>query len=141
MLQLRGAGNSDVQGLTVDNIVLVKDGSSQNLVVNGGFENTKVKKAWNGFSENVPGWIAKYIEIGVGKFFNSRWPSQVCVLDAFHKTFINQIIRIENPRKYPICLSATSGGVLPPSQTTPTVPSPGSIPIVPARVSTSNNNL
>ena len=64
------------------------------MVVNGEFENPKVKKAWNGFTENVPGWIVSYMEVGVGKFFNSKWTSQVCVLDAYHNTFINQIIRI-----------------------------------------------
>ncbi len=91
-LQLRGAGISDNFGLTVDNIKLVKEGTTQNLVVNGGFENPKIDKDWKGFHEGIQGWSATYMEIGVGTFFNPRWPSQVCELDGAGNSIITQKI-------------------------------------------------
>jgi hypothetical protein len=36
-LQLKGSGVADRHGLTVDNVILKRDGTNKNIVVNGGF--------------------------------------------------------------------------------------------------------
>ena len=102
---MRGAGTSDAAGLGVDNIRLVKDGSTQNLVVNGDFENPKVPKDWQGFNGGIQGWACDYMEIGVGTFFNKRWPSQVCELDVYHNTIITQKISLNESGKDKSCLT------------------------------------
>ncbi len=38
MLEIRGKGKADSYGLTIDNVKLVKDGTNNNLVINGDFE-------------------------------------------------------------------------------------------------------
>ena len=96
VLQLRGAGVSDGFGLTVDNVKLVKEGTTQNLVVNGGFERPKIDKDWRGFHEGIEGWSATYMEIGVGSYFNLRWPSQVCELDGAGNSIITQKFLIKD---------------------------------------------
>ena len=78
MLELRVKGKSDTARVTVDNIRLVKDGTCENLIVNGGFENPKVNKGWNGINGGISGWTCEQMKIGVGKIFNPRWTTQVC---------------------------------------------------------------
>ena len=95
ILQLRGAGISDNAGLTVDNVKLVKEGTTQNLVVNGGFERPKIEKDFGGF-QGIEGWSSTYMEIGVGSYFNLRWPSQVCELDGVGNSIITQKFLIKD---------------------------------------------
>ena len=55
MLQLRGEGIADSYGLTVDNVELVRQGTSQNIVVNGDFEQPSTNNGWK-ILKNIPGW-------------------------------------------------------------------------------------
>jgi hypothetical protein len=52
-LRIVGTGPSDGFGATIDNVVVNKYGSSQNVVVNPGFEMTRA-----GWFKRVPGWVA-----------------------------------------------------------------------------------
>ncbi len=70
ILQLRGKGISDSNGVTVDNIRLVKDGSIQNLILNGGFEDPKVETNLKVFRGGVPGWSSDIMELGPGITYN-----------------------------------------------------------------------
>lgn len=81
MLQIKGKGDVDGAGLTIDDVKLIKVGSSDNLVVNGGFENPPQNGLWK-ILDNIEGWKGVHIEIGNGKLYNSRWNSQVCELDS-----------------------------------------------------------
>lgn len=80
-LQIEGAGISDSYGLTVDNVKLIRVGTTQNIVVNGGFQQPSVGNSWGIFS-NIPGWSGIAIEIGWGNIYNSAWNSQVVELDG-----------------------------------------------------------
>lgn len=84
-LQIEGAGLSDSYGLTIDNVKLVRDGTTTNIVVNGGFQSPNVGSSWGVFN-NIPGWEGVGIEIGWGNIYNSQWSSQVVELDG-HKNF------------------------------------------------------
>lgn len=46
-LQIEGAGVSDSYGLTIDNVVLTRLGSAQNIVINGGFDLPNQYGGWN----------------------------------------------------------------------------------------------
>jgi hypothetical protein len=77
VLEIKGRGKADSYGLTIDNVKLIKDGTTRNLVVNGGFENPDQNGKWNIY-DKVEGWTGKQFEIGEGKLYNCRWNSQVC---------------------------------------------------------------
>lgn len=89
MLEIKGKGITDSFGLTIDNVMLVKDGTKKNLVINGGFELPDQCGKWKIY-DNIVGWSGKQFEIGAGKLYNCRWNSQVCELDA---NFKNSVIR------------------------------------------------
>jgi hypothetical protein len=55
VLEIRGEGTSDSFGLTIDNVRLVRKGTSQDIVVNGDFEEPCVGGGWK-FFDNIPGW-------------------------------------------------------------------------------------
>ena len=80
-LQIEGAGVEDSYGLTVDNVILKRDGTNTNIVVNGNFEQPDVGYSW-GIFNNIPGWEGVGIEIGWGNIYNSQWNSQVVELDG-----------------------------------------------------------
>ena len=80
-LQIEGAGVQDSYGLTVDNVILKRDGTTTNIVVNGNFEQPNVGSSW-GIFNNIQGWEGVGIEIGYGTIYNSQWNSQVVELDG-----------------------------------------------------------
>ena len=86
---MRGEGISDTFGLNVDNVKLVRQGTSRNIVVNGGFEQPCTQGGWKYFN-NIPGWKGDEIEIGAGKIYNSNWNSQVCELDGSRNDVFSQ---------------------------------------------------
>lgn len=88
-LQIEGAGVSDSYGLTVDNVKLIRVGTTQNIVVNGGFEQPNVGHSW-GIFNNVPGWSGIAVEVGWGSIYNSAWSSQVVELDGHANYQITQ---------------------------------------------------
>lgn len=75
-LDLAGAGKSDKLGLTIDNVKLVEVGTTNNIVVNGGFEKPDIGKKWK-IQDNIPGWVGSKTEVGWGKIYNKGWKSQV----------------------------------------------------------------
>ena len=84
-----GAGSQEGYGLNIDNVQLIRFGTNDNVVVNGGFE----RPAQNGgysFLPGIEGWTADEIEIGYGKIYNSQWTSQICELDVSPKDKISQ---------------------------------------------------
>ena len=96
LLYLRGVGARDAKGLGVDNVRLVKDGSTQNLVSNGDFENPKLNFDSQGFNGGIPSWVCEYMEMGIGKSLNKRWPTQIFKLDSYRSYTISQTIRIKD---------------------------------------------
>lgn len=54
-LQFEGAGQSNSYGLTIDNVILKRDGTLVNIVVNGGFEQPNQYGSW-GIYNDIPGW-------------------------------------------------------------------------------------
>lgn len=80
-LQIEGAGISDSYGLTVDNVALVRAGTSVSIVVNGGFESPNQHGSWSILTD-ISGWKGINIEIGQGTIYNNGWNSQVCELDG-----------------------------------------------------------
>jgi hypothetical protein len=59
----------------------VRVGTTDNLVVNGGFEDPVVSDPI-GFkiygAPGIKGWTTDEIEIGLGSIYNPGWTSQVC---------------------------------------------------------------
>lgn len=88
-LQIEGAGISDSYGLIVDNVQLIRQGTTQNIVVNGGFEQPSVGFSW-GIFNSIPGWVGKGIEIGYGTIYHNGWNSQVIELDGHSNYQITQ---------------------------------------------------
>ena len=80
-LKFETAGKSDGYGLTIDNVKLVKDGSSEDVVINGGFEQPDLGKKWR-IQNEIPGWKGKDIEVGWGKIYSKEWNSQIVELDG-----------------------------------------------------------
>jgi hypothetical protein len=60
VLRFEGSGEHDSFGLTIDNVKLTKVGSTENIVINGGFEQPDLKGKWKIFNE-IPGWSGKGI--------------------------------------------------------------------------------
>ena len=85
-LQFEGAGSSNSYGITIDNVRLVRQSTTTNIVINGQFENPDVGHSW-GIFNNIPGWEGIGIEVGWGKIYNDNWHSQVLELDG-HKNYI-----------------------------------------------------
>jgi hypothetical protein len=54
-LQFSGTGISDSYGLTIDNVGLVRVGTSSSIVINGQFEEPDVDFGWNFFTD-IAGW-------------------------------------------------------------------------------------
>ena len=94
-LKFEGTGKQDSYGLTIDNVQLVEEGTSKNIVVNGGFEKPDLGKGWKVFDE-IPGWKGKGIEVGFGQIYNSRWNSQVVELDGHDHGFLAQNWTFDN---------------------------------------------
>jgi len=63
LLQIEGAGISDSYGLTVDNVALIRAGTSVSIVVNGGFESPNQYGSWS-INNDISGWKGTAIEIG-----------------------------------------------------------------------------
>ena len=80
-LRFEGAGESDGFGLTIDNVRLVKTGTTKNIVVNGDFQKPNVGRSWK-IVDEIPGWKGKGIEVGSGRIYNSGWKTQVIELDG-----------------------------------------------------------
>ena len=80
-LRFEGAGKNDGLGLTIDNVKVVKVGTSKNIAVNGGFQRPNVKRSWK-IVDQIPGWKGKGIEIGFGQIYNKGWRSQVIELEG-----------------------------------------------------------
>lgn len=68
---------------------LVKEGTEENLVVNGDFEKPAVGTKWTK-TNNLPGWQGKNVEVGWGKIYNSNWNSAVVELDSNQNYEISQ---------------------------------------------------
>jgi hypothetical protein len=101
-LQFVGAGISDSYGLLIDNIKLVRQGTTANIVVNGDFSSPNEYGSWN-IHNNIIGWLGIGIEIGYGPYVYGSGSSQVCELDGNgnyeitqYFTFNNQFQQISN---------------------------------------------
>lgn len=94
-LQIEGAGVSDSFGLTVDNVQLVRFGTADNIVVNGGFEQPNQYGSWGIFND-ISGWRGSAIEVGQGSIYNGRWSSQVVELDGNANFQITQYFTFDN---------------------------------------------
>ena len=75
----------DSYGLTIDNVKLVRDGTAEDIVVNGGFEEPNQNGGYT-IINNIPGWSGVGLEIGKGTIYNYRWTSQVIEL-AGHRSY------------------------------------------------------
>ena len=56
-LSFIGAGTSDRIGLSIDNVQLIRSGTNNNVVVNGGFERPAQHEGWNVYP-GIEGWTA-----------------------------------------------------------------------------------
>lgn len=75
--------------MTIDNVKLIRHGSTFNVVVNGEFELPSTDKGFK-FFNNIPGWSGENLEIGNGKVYNPDWNSQVCELDGNRNYVLTQ---------------------------------------------------
>ena len=93
-LQIEGAGKSDSYGLIVDNVKLIRQGTTSNIVVNGGFEQPNVGFSW-GIFNSIPGWSGVGIEVGYGTIYYNGWNSQVVELDGNANYQITQLFNFD----------------------------------------------
>jgi hypothetical protein len=77
VLQFIGAGISDSYGLGIDNIKLVRIGTTNNIVINGDFSSPNEYGSWS-IQNNINGWTGIGIEVGQGTIYNSGWSGQIC---------------------------------------------------------------
>ena len=89
MLKFEGAGTADGLGLTIDNVELVRYGTTKNIVVNGGFENPCLGRGWKIFND-IPGWWGNGFEVGSGHLYNCGWKNQVVELDGRTNAHLTQ---------------------------------------------------
>ncbi len=54
-LQFRGEGISDTFGLTIDNVKLIRHGTTNSIVINGDFEQPSTNEGFQ-FFNSIPGW-------------------------------------------------------------------------------------
>ena len=54
-LSFQGAGTLDVWGLGIDNVQLIRSGTNNNIVINGGFERPPQNGAWKLYA-GIEGW-------------------------------------------------------------------------------------
>ena len=95
-LQFSGAGISDSFGLLIDNVRFVRQGTSQNIVVNGDFSSPYVFQSWNIFND-INGWFGTGIKIGFGpNAFGAPGLSQMVELDGNANYQITQYFRFDN---------------------------------------------
>ena len=101
-LQFAGAGISDSFGLLIDNISLVRQGTSANIVVNGDFSSPDVHGSWGIFND-ISGWFGTGIEVGYGPNAYGSGTGQECELDGNvnyeitqYFTFNNQYQQVNN---------------------------------------------
>lgn len=97
-MQFQGLGSSRSNGLSIDNVRLVRKGTnSRNLIVNGGFERPVlygVSKTYDRI-DGWEGWEGCPLEIGAGWLYNSRWRTQVAQLDGSRNLKLTQRFHIE----------------------------------------------
>ena len=97
-LRFEDDGIKDGAGLSIDNVKLLKNARSKNIVVNGDFELPQLGDRDYQHQNTIAGWNGFDIEIGYGKFYNSKWETmgnnQVCELDSssskHRKVFLEQ---------------------------------------------------
>ena len=101
-LQFAGAGRSDSYGLLIDNVGLVRSGTTQNIVVNGDFSVPNVYGSWGIFTD-ISGWKGVGIEVGHGPNAYGIGSGQLCELDGNgnyeitqYFTFNNQYVQISS---------------------------------------------
>jgi hypothetical protein len=121
VLQFRGAGISDVHGVTVSNVRLTKDSEGRNLIVNGDFKNPKLPaNTWKGFHGGIEGWISVYLEVGTAALFNPSWAGradQVIELDTNQNAIISQIVSVNDS-----CSSRPGAPIIPLPHYIPNIP-------------------
>ena len=89
-LAFQGFGTSDSYGLTINNVQLIREGTSTNICVNGGFEQPYVGSGWKVYNQ-IPGWRGSGFEIGSGHHYNRQWKDQVCELDGHQNGYLLQL--------------------------------------------------
>ncbi len=94
-LQFAGAGTSDSYGLLIDDVSLVRLGTTQNIVVNGGFESPNTSGAWT-IKSDILGWAGIGIEVGFGPNAYGIGSSQLCELDGNRNYEITQTFLFDN---------------------------------------------
>jgi hypothetical protein len=87
-------------GLLIDNVSLVRQGTSANIVINGDFSSPNVHLSWSIFND-ISGWQGTGIEVGYGPNAYGSGVDQVCELDGNtnyeitqYFTFNNQYVQI-----------------------------------------------
>ena len=93
-LQFVGAGTSDSYGLLIDDVSLVRDGTTVNIVVNGDFSSPNVYGSWGIFTD-IQGWKGIGIEIGFHTAYGIG-TSQECELDGNQNYEITQYFIFDN---------------------------------------------
>ncbi len=93
-LQFVGAGISDSYGLLIDDVSLVRDGTTANIVVNGDFSSPNVHGSWGIFTD-ILGWKGIGIEIGHPSAYGIG-SSQQCELDGNQNYEITQYFIFDN---------------------------------------------
>nr|BAK01612.1 predicted protein [Hordeum vulgare subsp. vulgare] len=94
-LQFVGAGLSDSYGLLIDNVTLVRQGTTANIVVNGDFSSPNVHGSWGIFND-ISGWLGTGIEVGYAPNAYGSGTAQVCELDGNANYEITQYFYFNN---------------------------------------------
>lgn len=77
-LRFQGNGNQTLKGMSIDNVQLMKAGSTFNVLINGDFESPG--RMWGlQLSQSIPGWFSdSLIKINHGNAYNNVFRSRVC---------------------------------------------------------------
>jgi hypothetical protein len=95
-LQFVGAGISDSYGLLIDNVQLVRQYTTINIVINGDFSSPNVHGSWGIFND-ISGWQGVGIEVGYApSAYGVAGASQVAELDGNNNYEITQYFTFDN---------------------------------------------
>ena len=85
-------GSATSMSLRKNNAKLAQDNNSNNIIVNGGFEEPNFKGSWS-IPTSVPGWIVSpNAELGKGTLYSANWENsgQIAELDTYQNSSLTQ---------------------------------------------------
>ena len=97
-LEIGGEGTNDGYGMTITNVMLIKNDSNSNFIRNGRFQQNYLgSKDWV-ITNSLPWWQAtKSVEQGKGSVYNGKWGNRIVVeLDSNQNDVLRQSVNLES---------------------------------------------